>query len=68
MITHNLRWLAVIGTCVCIAATIGAYISRKGRDPTSAKQLVIIEPMFYGFQFVFTSVLIYYVFLGPRHR
>jgi hypothetical protein len=62
-LTRNIGWLAFAGALICVVSTSGAYFVRKYRDPVSAKQRLIIDPMLYGFEFVLTAVLIRYVFM-----
>src|SRR5512147_180695 len=61
--TRNLVWLAIAGGVICVISTTGAYLERRTRNPVYAKHRLIIDPMLYGFEFVFTAVLIRYVFL-----
>jgi hypothetical protein len=61
--TRNLLWLAVAGVLVCVLSTTGAYLLRKSRDPVSAKSWLIAEPILFGCYYVFSAVLIRYVFL-----
>jgi len=62
-LTRNILWLTLAGALICVISTTGAYLVRKSRDPVGAKQRLIIDPSLYGFEFVFTVVLIRYVFL-----
>ena len=61
--TRQVGWLALAGALICVVSTSGAYILRKSADSETAKHRLIIDPMLYGFEFAFTSVLIRYVFL-----
>lgn len=62
-VTRNVGWLAFAGALICVVSTSGAYFVRKYRDPVSAKQRLIVDPMLYGFEFIFTAILIRYMFM-----
>lgn len=61
--TRQVGWLALAGALICVVSTSGAYILRKAAHSETAKQRLIIDPMLYGFEFAFTTVLIRYAFL-----
>ena len=63
VLTRSLPLLAVACGLICVVSTMGAYLERRTRDRVYAKHRLIIDPMLYGFEFVFTAVLIRYVFL-----
>jgi hypothetical protein len=60
--TRSIQWLAFAGALICVLWTSLAYHMRKYRDPVSAKQILLVDPMLYGFEFVFTAVVIRFVF------
>jgi hypothetical protein len=60
--TRNVPLLAFVGIIVCIGCAAGAYFRRRKSKPEEAKHWLIIDPMLYGFEFVFTAVLIRYLF------
>jgi hypothetical protein len=62
-LTHDMRVLAFAGVLITTAGTYGAYVIRNLRDPITAKQRLIIDPFLYGFEYVFTVVMIYCMFL-----
>lgn len=59
--TRNIGWLTLWGALVCIASTSGRYFIGKHRDPVTAKQRLLIDPMLCGFEFALTAVLIRHV-------
>lgn len=61
--TRNILWLAVAGVLVCVASTTGAYLLRRSNGRGDAKQWLIAEPFLFGCYYVFSAVLIRYVFL-----
>jgi hypothetical protein len=63
IVTRNIIRLTIAGVLICIASTTAAYMLRRIADPVSAKARLIVDPMLYGTEFVFTAVLIRYVFL-----
>ena len=62
-LTHDMRVLAFAGVLIRTTSTSGAYVMRGLRDPITAKQRLIIDPFLYGFEYIFTAVLTYYLFL-----
>jgi len=62
-VTSNIRWLAVGGVLICIVSTTGAHLMRKASDPGYAKYMLIVDPLLFGTYFVFSAVIIRYVFL-----
>jgi hypothetical protein len=63
IVTGNILWLAIAGVLVCVLSTTGAYLVRKSRDPVSAQHWLIAEPFLFGCYYVFSAVLVRYVFL-----
>lgn len=63
IVTRNIHLLIAVGIIVCISCTAGAFFLRKKRNPEEAKPRLIIDPMLYSSEFVFTAVLIRYLFL-----
>jgi phosphate starvation-inducible membrane PsiE len=67
-VTSNILWLAVAGVLICGASTTGAYLMRKTSDPVRAKYMLIVDAMLFGIYFVFSAVVIRYVFLRGSMR
>jgi len=63
ILTRNIFWLTVAGALICIASTSGHYFMRKISDPVYAKHRLIVDPILFGCEFVFTAVLIRYLFM-----
>ena len=61
--TRNLGWLALAGALIALVSTSAAYFVRRQRDPATAKQRLILDPMLYGFEFAFSAFVIGYIFL-----
>jgi hypothetical protein len=62
-ITRNLLWLALAGALSAASATYGSYVVRKVRDPEYARGRLIVDPMLFGAYFVFSAVIVRYLFL-----
>jgi hypothetical protein len=62
-LTRHIGWLAFAGAVIVFLSTSAAYLLRKSRDPVTAKQRLVIDPLLYGFEFVFTAVVIRYLFM-----
>jgi len=65
LLTHNVLRLAIVGIVVILFCTTGAYVIRKRTNGQYAAHRLIIDPFLYGFEFVFTAVLVHYV-IGAR--
>jgi len=63
ILTRNILWLAVAGALICIASTTAHYFTRKIIDPVYAKHRLIVDPILFGSEFVFTVVIIRYLFM-----
>ncbi len=66
ILTRRIGWLALAGAAICVISTSAAYTLRKSTNPVTAKQRLMVDPLLYGFEFVFTAALIGYVFM--RHE
>jgi FtsH-binding integral membrane protein len=66
IMTLNIRVLALVGIIVCLGCTSGAYFLRRKNKQEEAKHRLIIDPILYGSEFVFTAVLIRYLFLNRQ--
>jgi hypothetical protein len=62
-LTRGIGWVALAGAAICVISTLAAYAMRKSSDPVRAKRRLMIDPALYGSEFVFTAVLIHYVFV-----
>jgi len=67
-VTGNIGWLAVAGVLICVASTTGAYVMGKADDPVRAKYMLIVNSLLFGTYFVFSAVVIRYVFLRGSIR
>ena len=63
ILTRQISWLALTGVVIGAVSTSAAFAVRKHRDPITAKQRLVIDPLLYAFEFVFTAVLIRYMFM-----
>jgi hypothetical protein len=63
IVTRQIGWLAFAGAVICVISTSVAYVLRKSIDAVAAKQRLLIDPLLYGFEFVFSAMLIRYVFM-----
>ena len=63
IVTRNIHLLIVVGIIVCVGCTTGAFFLRRKTNSEEAKHRLIIDPILYGSEFVFTAVLIRYLFL-----
>ena len=61
--TRSISWLSLVGALVCAGCTAGAYFVRRKDKPEEAKHRLLIDPFLYASEFVFTAVLIRYLFL-----
>lgn len=58
VLTREFTLLVLAGVLICAASIYGAYLVRSYRDPMLAKQRLIVDPFLYGFEYVFTAVVI----------
>lgn len=63
IITRNIWWLALAGASICFVSTAGTYFLRRTLNPEDAKPRLLADPMLYAFEFLFTAVIIRYVFM-----
>ena len=63
IVTRSIQWLTFAGALICVISTSLAYHIRKYRDPVSAKQMLMVDPMLYGFEFFITAVMIRFMFM-----
>jgi hypothetical protein len=63
VVTREFNLLVFVGVLICAVSTYGAYLVRSYGDPMTARQRLIVDPFLYGFEYVFTAVVIRYVFL-----
>ena len=61
--TRSIGLLSLVGVLVCVGCTACAYFVRRKNKPEEARHRLIIDPFLYAFEFVFTAVLIRYLFL-----
>jgi hypothetical protein len=61
--TRNIAWLTLAGIAICVLSTSSAYIVRRRRDPPAAKQWLIVDLILHSSEFVFTAVIVRYLFV-----
>ena len=61
--TRQIGWLVLAGAVICLVSTSAAYGLRKSINPVTAKHRLMVDPLLYGFEFAFTTVVIRYVFI-----
>ena len=55
--------MAFAGVVICVVSTAGHYMVRKASDPAYAKSRLIVDPILFATEFVFSAVIVRYVFL-----
>ena len=60
-LTRRIGWLALAGVAISVISTSAAYVLRKPTDPVRAKKRLRVDPLLYGFEFVFAVIVIYCV-------
>lgn len=66
LLTRDVVRLVIAGILTTGFCTTGAYLVRKRKDWQSAKYRLIVDPFLYGFEFVFTAVLVRYALVTHR--